>query len=589
MEIIPLEDNVEDIVGKAMRGWGISNSALAAAAHIPLGKLGDLRAGMFDAGTARAIAPHLHLDADALVALGEGAWRPHPVQVPGLWQFRNAGRGMQPNSYLIYHAPSLTAVAFDTGEDAQQMLETLAALGVGLAALCITHTHGDHIACLKSIRHRHPEAAVHVGSGEPLPGAVLVEDGQVLTIGGLRILCRLTSGHSVGGITYVVEGLARPAAVVGDALFAGSMGGGMVSWQDALENNRKAIYSLDGHTVLCPGHGPMTTVEEEKHHNPFCPEFKHQSTINPNTNNPTTMSDRIAFVGVGRMGANMARRLKEVGRNVTAVYDVNRQAAAEVAGEIGAKACEKLADVTAAADIIFTVVTNDAAMRHIFLNPADNLLTGAKGRTFINCATLSPGMHVEVEKAAEAAGASSIEGCMASSIPQARQGTLQLMIGGKKEHFDRVEPLLKQMSAVLTYVGPTGKAAEVKALVNMVMNINTAALAEGLGLGAALGLDLNMLSEVFKVTGANSRVLATDGEDMINREHSCFFSSEHAAKDSNIALALAKAKGLVLPLASATAEQFERLVAAGLGELDKSGVAELTFPGRHAHPKVAAG
>jgi 3-hydroxyisobutyrate dehydrogenase len=296
------------------------------------------------------------------------------------------------------------------------------------------------------------------------------------------------------------------------------------------------------------------------------------------------MSEKIAFVGVGRMGANMARRLKEVGRNVTAVYDLNRAAAAELAEEIGATACDKLADVTAAADVIFTVVTNDVAMESIFFGAGDNLLQGAAGRVFINCATLSPALHVRVEGAAEAAGATSLEGCMASSITQARQGTLQLMIGGKRAVFDRVEPLLQQMSAVLTYIGPAGKAAEVKALVNMVMNINTAALAEGLGLGAALGLDLKMLCDVFAVTGANSRVLQTDGEDMLNRDHSCFFSSEHAAKDSHIALALAVEKGLELPLAKATAAQYDRMVSAGLGELDKSGIAELTFPGRTAHP-----
>ncbi|MBP7948629.1 MAG: NAD(P)-dependent oxidoreductase [Verrucomicrobiales bacterium] len=297
------------------------------------------------------------------------------------------------------------------------------------------------------------------------------------------------------------------------------------------------------------------------------------------------MNEKIAFVGVGRMGANMARRVREVGCSVTAVHDVNRAAAQELAAEIGAKACDNLAEVTAAADVIFTVVTNDPAMRSIFFGAGDNLLNGAAGRTFINCATLSPALHIEVEKAAEAAGAHSIEGCMASSITQARQGTLQLMIGGKREVFEKVQPLLQQMSAVLTYVGPAGKAAEVKALVNMVMNINTAALAEGLGLGAALGLDLAMLSQVFSVTGANSRVLQTDGEDMINRDHSCFFSAEHAAKDSNIALALAKAHGLDLPLAAATARQFERMVEFGLGDLDKSGIAELTFPGRTANPQ----
>lgn len=296
------------------------------------------------------------------------------------------------------------------------------------------------------------------------------------------------------------------------------------------------------------------------------------------------MSKKIAFVGVGRMGANMARRLHEVGHQVTAIYDANAAAAQELGAEIGATVATTLAQVTAAADVIFTVVTNDTVTRHIFFGEKDNLLIGAQGRTFVNCATLSPALHVELEAACEKAGALSIEGCMASSITQARAGTLQLMIGGKKSTFDSLEPLLKQMSAVLTYVGPAGKAAEVKALVNMVMNINTAALAEGLGLGAALGLDLKMLSEVFAVTGANSRVLQTDGEDMLNRDHSCFFSAEHAAKDSNIALDLAKQKGLDLPLAAATAKQYERMVAAGLGELDKSGIAELTFPGRTAYP-----
>jgi 3-hydroxyisobutyrate dehydrogenase len=171
---------------------------------------------------------------------------------------------------------------------------------------------------------------------------------------------------------------------------------------------------------------------------------------------------------------------------------------------------------------------------------------------------------------------------MASSIPQARQGTLYLMCAGPQDVFERVRPLLEKLSTAMRYVGPTGRAAEVKALVNMVMNINTAALAEGLGLGAALGLDLDMLREVFAQTGANSQVLKTDGEDMQNRDHGCFFSAEHAAKDSRIAHELSLQAGLVLPLAKATREQYERMVALGLGGLDKSGIAEVTFKGRHA-------
>ena len=287
----------------------------------------------------------------------------------------------------------------------------------------------------------------------------------------------------------------------------------------------------------------------------------------------------IGFVGVGRMGANMARRLNDRGYHITTLFDANRTAVTALAAEISATACPTLGDVTAGAEVVFTVVSDDAAMRSIF-SGEDNLLVNARGRLFINCATVSPQVHVEVEELATAAGAQTLEACMASSITQAREGSLYLMCGGSEEAFRRAEPLLKEISSSLRFVGKTGEAAKVKALVNMVMNINTAGLAEGLGLGAALGLDLAMLREVFGQTGAASRVLQTDGEDMQNRDHACFFSAAHAAKDSGIALALAEAAGLDLPLARATKEQYERMIGKGLGELDKSGIAELTFKDR---------
>ncbi len=295
------------------------------------------------------------------------------------------------------------------------------------------------------------------------------------------------------------------------------------------------------------------------------------------------MSERIGVVGVGRMGANMARRLKSQGYQIGAVYDVRAESAAAVATELGCTHATKLAEVTAASDIILTVVTDDQAMGEVFATKGDSLLVGAKGRTFINCATVSPATHVEVEKRAAKVGANSLEACMASSINQALNGTLYLMIGGKEAVFNAAKPLLVKLSddgKLLRYIGPAGKAGQVKALVNMVMNINTAGLAEGLGLGSALGLDLKVLMEVFSQTGANSRVLATDGEDMVNRDHSCFFSAAHAAKDSGIALALAKKAKLNLPLAAATFAQYAKLTKLGFGELDKSGIAELTFKGR---------
>lgn len=287
----------------------------------------------------------------------------------------------------------------------------------------------------------------------------------------------------------------------------------------------------------------------------------------------------IGFVGVGRMGANMARRLRDRGFHVTAVFDGNRAHATGLATELSCAASQTLGEVTASADVVITVVTDDRAMREIF-SGSDNLLANATGKLFINCATISPAVQIEVEQLAQKAGAQSLEACMASSITQAREGTLYLMCGGAKEAFGRAEPILKELASTIRYIGKAGEAAKVKALVNMVMNINTAGLAEGLGLGDALGLDLAMLREVFGETGAASRVLQTDGEDMEKRDHACFFSAAHAAKDSGIALQLSAETGLDLPLARATKEQYERMIAAGLGELDKSGVAELTFKNR---------
>lgn len=290
---------------------------------------------------------------------------------------------------------------------------------------------------------------------------------------------------------------------------------------------------------------------------------------------------KVGIVGTGRMGANIARRLKDTGHEIVALYDRKPAAAKAVAEETGGEVCKTLAGVSALAQVVITVVSDDDAMEHIFSRSANSLLANAAGRIFINCATVTPGVHVEIEARVETAGGSAIEACMASSITQAREGTLYLMIGGKREVFERVRPLLEVMSSSLKYIGEAGRAAQLKALVNMVMNINTAGLAEGLGLADALGLDLDVVRDVFAHTGANSRVLETDGADMVNRDHEVYFSAAHAAKDSGIALGLARDVDLRLPLAQAAFAQYDLMERLGLGQLDKSGVSELTFEGRH--------
>ncbi|NBQ03430.1 MAG: hypothetical protein EBU27_09540 [Opitutae bacterium] len=116
--------------------------------------------------------------------------------------------------------------------------------------------------------------SIYVHELETLDGCESITEGFSYSCVSLSLNTLHTHGHALGGMTYVIDGLDRPIAIVGDAIFAGSMGGGMVSYTDALRTNREKIMTLRDDAVLCPGHGPLTTVGEEKKNNPFFPEFR---------------------------------------------------------------------------------------------------------------------------------------------------------------------------------------------------------------------------------------------------------------------------------------------------------------------------
>jgi len=265
---LPLEDTFADVVSKAMRGLVQTDAMVAERAGVELAQVVALRTGSWDASVGRAVATALGLHPVALAILAAGEVRPPELSVPGLKCFTTHFEDMLVNSYLVWDASSGEAVAFDTGADAGEMLEFLRAHALTLRAVLITHTHGDHIFDLDRLCEK-TGATAFVNQLEPLDGAVPFEAGRVWEAGVLRIESHLTFGHSKGGTTFVVHGLERPVAVVGDALFASSMGGAKVSYGDALRTNREAIFSQPESCVLCPGHGPLTTVGWEKQHNPF--------------------------------------------------------------------------------------------------------------------------------------------------------------------------------------------------------------------------------------------------------------------------------------------------------------------------------
>jgi hydroxyacylglutathione hydrolase len=278
MIMIPLEDNFTDIVGKAQRGLNLSGSALAERAGVSLAEINALKGGAVDESVLRKVAWALELGAEALVASARGAWRPRDSgTVAGLGCFTTPFSEMTVNAYVVYDAGTGEAAAFDTGADCDGMVEFLREKGLAVKVILLTHTHTDHVFDLDRLKAA-TGAKAWVSGREPLAGTETFGDGRIFEIGKLKIETRRTSGHARGGTTFVVTGhpLSRRVAVVGDALFAGSMGGGMVNYAEALRTNREGIFTLEDETIICPGHGPLSTVGEEKLHNPFFPEFQEQ-------------------------------------------------------------------------------------------------------------------------------------------------------------------------------------------------------------------------------------------------------------------------------------------------------------------------
>ena len=272
MANIPLEDGFADVMGKAQRGLKISDDDLSGRAGITIEILTKLKSGEFDETTARKVAPILNLAANALVELGKKSWYPPMHEVAGLASFNTIFEDMTVNSYLVFDPQTKQAATFDTGTDASPMLKFAKENSLKIKLILLTHIHPDHIADLEKLK-KETGAPAHVCELEPVAGAETFKPGKAFSLGNLKIESRQTSGHARGGITFFVSGLQKPVAIVGDAIFCGSMGGGAVSFEEALRTNRQNIFSLPEETVLCPGHGPLTTVAEQKQHNPFYPEF----------------------------------------------------------------------------------------------------------------------------------------------------------------------------------------------------------------------------------------------------------------------------------------------------------------------------
>lgn len=271
MARIPLEDNFNDVINKTQRGLGISDADLAERADVTAADLRAVKTGEPLDEVLRRVARHLKLSAAALEALAHKRWYPQqPIFPSGFAAFNTVHEDMTVNSYLVWDARNKIAAAFDTGATCEPMLDLIRAEGLSVRYIFITHTHPDHIADLDRLATE-TKAEVWASELEPAPfaGAKTFKENAHFHLGPIAIKTLLTWGHSPGMTTYYLTGLSWPLAVVGDSIFASSMGGSATHFADQYRNNREKILTLPRDTVLACGHGPVTTLGQEKQHNPF--------------------------------------------------------------------------------------------------------------------------------------------------------------------------------------------------------------------------------------------------------------------------------------------------------------------------------
>lgn len=265
---IPLEDLATDILSKAASGLALSPQTIADRCGLSATEVGKNLSDPAASSHTHQVATVLGIAPEKLAAIAAGTYQPAPVHLDGIAQFNTPYDDMTVNSFLVWDPSSHTAAAFDTGSDCDAMLAFATDHNLRIEQIFLTHAHGDHIYDLDRLLEK-TGAHARTPEKEPVDGVESFSPGAHFQIAKLQIETRLTFGHSTGGVTYVIHGLGTPVAICGDAIFAGSMGGGRVSYADALRTNKEEILSLPDSTILCPGHGPMTTVGEERKNNPF--------------------------------------------------------------------------------------------------------------------------------------------------------------------------------------------------------------------------------------------------------------------------------------------------------------------------------
>jgi hydroxyacylglutathione hydrolase len=274
---IPLEDTFGDILSKAMRGTGVSEKQLAEATGISVKSITEWLKdnGAADDGQAREVARILQLDGGKLADSAAQRWTPPHIELPDV---RRHPQLPQPsNGYVFFLEGGRHAALVDPAGIPQNLLRLLRDGDYGLEYILITHKHADHCDATGDVAAAFPQARIVMHKldvhaiGSLAAKATLVQDGETIPFGdGSTIRMLHTPGHTDGSSCYIFQS----TVFSGDTLFAASVGGAygdLSTYGDILNSVRSKLFTLPGDTVVMPGHGPPTTIELEKAHNPFFP------------------------------------------------------------------------------------------------------------------------------------------------------------------------------------------------------------------------------------------------------------------------------------------------------------------------------
>jgi 3-hydroxyisobutyrate dehydrogenase len=282
-------------------------------------------------------------------------------------------------------------------------------------------------------------------------------------------------------------------------------------------------------------------------------------------------SYKVAFLGLGIMGAPMAANLRRAGHELT-LWNRTAERAKRFAAEHGATVARSPREAVQSAETVITMLPDSPEVEQVLLGPEGAASDPPEGLLAIDMSTIAPTASRALAERLTERGVAFLDAPVTGSRPKAEDGTLTIMVGGEASDFDRARPLFEAMGELVVHMGPHGHGSMTKLINNTLAAINAAGLAEGLTLAQAAGLDLERALQVVRSGSGNSTMLELKAEPMIEGDFEPLFKLEHMLKDVRHCLSEARALGIDMKVGAAAESLYAAAAESGLGGKDFAAV-----------------